>query len=275
MNRLSRAWRSVWRGIRIAARAVWAGARWLVSNFPIILGVTAASAGLIAKAYENEDLAFWIWNGVATLAIVAQAVGGKVNLRSARRATDEFKLLVYDQLAPLARQLSIMAKEPPERRSSKLRETISSCVSCASGLAGEHVRTRATYYLRTTRNYKRKTRTDAFVPDVTVGRGDEPRSTFHKGDGGEGDAVWAKAEADEHTFVTDTEAAYRAGQLPGWDASRTRAYRTFITVPIRSGDRLVGLLTVNAPKPGDLTEEDVGTMRVIASLVGTAIGMAK
>mgnify|MGYP000851691049 CR=1 FL=1 len=274
-GRVGRVFGVVWRWVTTPVRALWQGVRWLFTNFPIILGVIAAGAGLASKAFQSGDMWFWIWNGAATLAIVGQAVGGKVNLATARGAKTEFKLLVFDQLAPLARQLSIMAKEPVEQRSTKLRETISSCVSCASGLAGEHVRTRATYYIRTTRNFKRKDRREVFVPDITVGRGDEPRSRFFKGDGGEGDAVWAKAEADDHTFIVDTDRAYKDGLLPGWDASRKRAYRTFITVPIRSGDRLAGLLTVNAPKPGDLTEEDVGTMRVIASLVGTAIGMAK
>ncbi len=36
----------------------------------------------------------------------------------------------------------------------------------------------------------------------------------------------------------------------------------------------MGLLTVNAVNPGDLTENDVSLMQIIAALLGTTIGMA-
>jgi GAF domain-containing protein len=56
-----------------------------------------------------------------------------------------------------------------------------------------------------------------------------------------------------------------------WEAvDQDRSYRTFATVPIRTGQTVHGILTLNAPSPRDLAKEDVGVMQVIASLLATA-----
>lgn len=233
---------------------------------PTLFAVGAAGLGAWGSGWSLTTWQFWVINAGALCFVGAQAYAGQRVVRSARAAQEEFKVAVFDQLAPLARELSKMAKEQPAKRRGRLSATVHACVAAASGLAGASTRTRATYFKRAKRSGR-----DAFVPDASVGRGDSPQSEFVKGNGStEGDAVWTAAERDEPRFVVDV----LADPPPGWDRGKRRAYRTFITVPVRSGDALVGLLTVNAVNPGELTENDVSTMQIIAALLGTAIGMA-
>lgn len=233
---------------------------------PLMLATGAAGLGAWGGAWEMADWPFWVVNGAAVLCVAAQAFVGQAVVKGARATQEEFKVAVSDQLGPLARELSKMAKEPAAKKKGQLDAAIRTCLAAASGLAGASTRTRATYFRRAQRRNH-----EAFVPGPSLGRGDPPQSEFVKGVGSiEGDAVWAAAEADQPRFVVDV----RTEPPPGWDRDRHRAYRTFITVPVRSGDLLVGLLTVNAVEPGDLTENDVSIMQIIAGLLGTAIGMA-
>lgn len=104
------------------------------------------------------------------------------------------------------------------------------------------------------------------VPELSAGRGDAPVSCFTRGSG-EGKDVWAAAEADIVTFYEDL----LRDAPPNMDRSRARKYRTFITAPIKSNGSVQGLLTINAENPGDLTSDDAGIMRVVATLCGVAL----
>jgi hypothetical protein len=62
---------------------------------------------------------------------------------------------------------------------------------------------------------------------------------------------------------------------PGWDASRRRSYETFISVPATIGDLAKGMITADAPKTGDLFEKDIAFLRVLGTIVATAITIAE
>jgi GAF domain-containing protein len=83
--------------------------------------------------------------------------------------------------------------------------------------------------------------------------------------------VWQAVDRDEPRFYEDLDRQ----APPGYDRSKPRRYRTFITVPVRSGNTPVGLLTINAPTPGDLTRDDVDTLLMIAALLGNVLGLVE
>lgn len=241
--------------------------RHLLRQSPAYLAIVAGGSGLASAAFNRTEWPFWALIVVSMGALASQAIVSHRAVSSAREVQEEFKIALWDQLAPLSRQLGKMSVVNRDKCKAMLDETLQVAVVCASGLAGDHVRTRATYF------GKRQQRgLPAFVPKQSAGRGDAPQSVFVKGDNSaEGDAVWGYAENDLERYVTDVVKT----PPPGWDATRKRAYRTFITVPVWCGDTLTGLLTVNAVEPGSLSENDVKTMRIIASLIGTAIGMTR
>ncbi|WP_448062843.1 GAF domain-containing protein [Cellulomonas hominis] len=231
-----------------------------------LLPTLAAAFGVLGQATDSASRWFWVWNGIALAVVVAHGFVTWHIARVAADARDEFRLTLYDQFAPISRQLSLMATVPAADRKIELGKTIRDALNCAVGLTPAE-KVRATYFKRV----EHPESVPAFEPDATAGRGDPPQSVFRRDPTDvEGWPVWESAEADRPRFCRDVQSE----PPPGWDVTKVRKYRTFITVPVRSGDDLVGLLTVNAPKPGDLSEDDVGTMWVIAGLVGAAIGIA-
>lgn len=232
----------------------------------VVVAILIAACGLLGRLVDKTNHWFWVWNGLALLLVGVQGFIGVKALRSARAAQEEFKLVVYDQLGPLARELTLFARLGVAGRRERMPRTLLAGVGCAAGLANTS-RVRATIYRRT----KTPEGHESFEPHTTTGRGDQPQSNFVRGiNSVEGEAVWERAERDLPRYCKNV----KRDPPPGWDKAKKRRYKTFITVPVRAGDDLVGLLTVNAPKPGDLTENDVGSMQVMAGLLGAALGMA-
>jgi GAF domain-containing protein len=231
----------------------------------ILVPVAIAAAGLASQLVAKLSIWFWVLSIAALVLVAVQAALGLSAIRSARKAREEFKVVVFDQLAPLARSLSLLSRATAAQRPQLLTGVLYPGLVCAAGLATTD-RVRATLF----ECGKTPQGDDVFKPwGRSIGRGDPPQSLFVRGTS-EGNAVWEYAERDKPRFCRDV----KKKPPPGWDATKRRNYRTFITVPIRSGDELVGLLTVNAPKPGDLTTDDVGTLQAIAGLLGCALGMA-
>lgn len=234
----------------------------------VLVGLSVATAvfGLLGRR-PQQDGWYWTWNVVALVSLTASAIlSGLKNSRSektARMARREFQVTVNDTLGPLVRELGRLAAMPEQERQRSTRSVIMLALSVTTGVT-EASRVRATLYKIGERNGAQ-----ALVPDLSVGRGDNAQSVFVRGTR-EGDDVWKVIDTDTPAFCPDV-----VREPPtGWDASRKRDYRTFISVGVRRGDEPVGMLTINAPTPGDLTQEDVGTMQVIAALLGTALAVA-
>jgi hypothetical protein len=81
------------------------------------------------------------------------------------------------------------------------------------------------------------------------GRADQPHTTF-KSDTPEGQAAIKMLLDDSFTFCADTETS----PPPGWQ-DHPHDYRTFLSVPVRGQDAVVGMLTVDGLHPGDLVLE--------------------
>lgn len=194
------------------------------------------------------------------------AIGLLVDAASKKALADsltEFKVLMHDCLQPLARSLlSVATKTTVTERKKALPNALWVALTAAIAVTSTDG-SRASFFRR-----KRHEGEDYLVPDpdLSYGRGDDPVSWFAR-TSGEGREVWRAAEAGEVTFYENI----RDAPPPHMDATRVRSYQTFITAPVKKNGTLIGLLTINARNPGDLTSDDAGIMRVVATLAGVAI----
>jgi hypothetical protein len=98
-----------------------------------------------------------------------------------------------------------------------------------------------------------------------IGRTDESTSRFVEGDG-HNQNVWDLIDrADDAELIDDL----KAWKPPGFDA-KNRAYRCYISAPVRAGRRAYGMLTVNTIAPGGLTDVDKLMVLLLARLLATA-----
>jgi hypothetical protein len=103
--------------------------------------------------------------------------------------------------------------------------------------------------------------------EVYAGRSALPRPAFTAGTP-DGDAVLELVARGEFVFVRDVDTDLMVTpSTPG-------EYRTVIAVAVTAGTRRLGMLTVDAPQPGDLTPADVELVRVLANLLGSGLAQA-
>lgn len=137
-------------------------------------------------------------------------------------------------------------------------------IETARHVAGQG-RLRATYY----RAYEANGNEVAHLaPDGHTGRGTTPQTIFRKGTP-EGDYVFKMLDQDQKIFVQDTAEC----DLPGWDPGRVRDYRTFISVPVRGRQKSYGMLTVDGPDAGELSDYDVMFIRCVGLLLAAGVAM--
>jgi hypothetical protein len=101
---------------------------------------------------------------------------------------------------------------------------------------------------------------------VYAGRAAPPRETYRPGTLG-GDFVLDLVGRGELVFVADV-----AGH-PLIDPDLPR-YSSVIAVAVGAGSERFGLLTVDAPAAGNLTQTDVELVRVLGNLLGCGLAQA-
>jgi hypothetical protein len=100
--------------------------------------------------------------------------------------------------------------------------------------------------------------------EVWGGRASQPRGAFVAGTP-DGDAVLDLVRAGDYVVVDDIAASPMVTPSPG------AGYRTVVAVAVTAGSLPLGLLTVDAPRPGDLGPTDVELLRVLANLLGAGL----
>lgn len=238
-----------------------ARAKWVPD---LVAGMLVGGAGLSVGA-----LTLWVafLLLVAGLGIEALKRYGQSLIRDQDAdAVAEFTAVLDAALQPLARSLQLLESHRLKKdRMAELTGVLYAVMHGALQSAGAGPGVRASLFQRISEES-----TDVFVPhpSFSLGRGDQPVSRFVR-DEGEGEAVWKAAEDDDVIFYPDI----REDAPEGMDLERDRAYCTFITAPIRVNGKVSGLLTINAPRPGDLSDDDAIMMRFLAGLAGLALQM--
>ena len=95
-----------------------------------------------------------------------------------------------------------------------------------------------------------------------------PTTTFTAGTPA-GDAAIGLVLSDEDLLCEDLESAPPLG----WDLSKERDYRTFISVSVIAGDIAYGMLTLDAVEPGTLDVEDKALLRLMAGVLAVALSI--
>ena len=104
-----------------------------------------------------------------------------------------------------------------------------------------------------------------FKPKRHLGRGVQPSTCFSSNDA-RGAALARLVINDETELYEDLDTS----KPKDWKTGGT-SYRTFMVVPVRTNNRMFGLLTVDADEPGALTEADVLVVKVLAWVLALAL----
>lgn len=107
------------------------------------------------------------------------------------------------------------------------------------------------------------------LPAQHAGRSGSPRTTFTEGTAA-GDAAIGMVLNSENRLCEDID----ADPPPGWDASKPRDYKTFISVSVAAGDTAYGMLTLDALEPGDLNNDDLHLLTLMAGALAAALAQA-
>ncbi|WP_146070496.1 hypothetical protein [Arthrobacter sp. 08Y14] len=157
-----------------------------------------------------------------------------------------------------------IAKDPPSRKKTLLKDLRTVSVAATHGLSIAP-QTRATYYTL-------KTTADGRVLGEPVSHGRVEEST----------TIWEEAKDPAHSvwgimdgedvnapIVRSTDEDKK--DWADWDNKR---YKSFISVPVKAGGVQFGLLSLNAPKSEDLTETDRMAVLVAARIMATTLSLA-
>lgn len=98
------------------------------------------------------------------------------------------------------------------------------------------------------------------------GREDEPR-TFTEDDARGRQAIaWILGRDEGPKFVLDTQE-----EDPGEREGANRYYETYISIRVKTAHETYGMLTIDAPKSGDLDERDSSVLSIFAAMAALAI----
>lgn len=102
-----------------------------------------------------------------------------------------------------------------------------------------------------------------------AGRSEREPQGFTRGDE-RGNAAFATIERREPCFVRDVDNDDEVAGLEGAYSGTRTGYRTFIAAPIADRQRTYGMVTVDAPNPGDLLRSEQHLVMLVADMLAIA-----
>lgn len=226
-----------------------------------LAGVLLATIGDLSKGDQ------WVRFGFgAALTLLSAAI--VVGVDWWRRRTDsssssevaQYTLTISNAIQPMAEAISAMPRQDSKTRARTAEKVVGHAASSLQLLFHNVANLRIVVY--EINDDKDELRVSHYV-----GRLNKPRP-FRLGDSGRGDAAFKMIQSsDEPLFVYDVN----DGSTAGWEDHGT-SYRTFVSAPIRTSEIAFGMLTIDAPEPGDISENDKGIVGVLATLLAIALG---
>jgi hypothetical protein len=194
-----------------------------------------------------------------------QVVASRSEATAEERELDarvETRVAMNDALDPILRLLGNLALEPDEVTRNQMRaQTIPLVLKTAAEFIGPD-RSRACWFKLEPGPPTR------LAPEDFAGRAGSPSTTFVAGTPA-GDAAIGLVLGDQDRLCEDIV----ADPPPGWDSTRQRDYRTFISVSVIAGDTAYGMLTLDALAPGELDADDMGLLRLMAGILAVALAV--
>lgn len=243
--------------------------RWIVVALLFVVLCPVAALGL--RSASGGSLVLWALVLVIASAMAwlipqwRQVVASRSEASAEEREDDvrvETRVAMNDALDPILRLLGNLALETDPRHHEELRaQAVPLVLATAAEFIGPP-RSRSCWF-RLEQGARVR-----LVPVESVGRAGSPTTTFTSGTRA-GDAAIGMVLADEDRLCQDIA----SDPPPGWDSTKDRDYRTFISVSVIAGDTAYGMLTLDAVDPEVLTVEDKGLLRLMAGMLAVALSV--
>jgi GAF domain-containing protein len=241
---------------------------YLTTAISLVAVALATASGMEAGAVPADRQ--WWTLGAVLASVTAAGVPAYEQIRKERlRARAEqaavdaavaMRVTMNDALDPIVRQLGRVASAAtPQERQAQQEAAIPMVLDSAAHLVGSG-RVRACLF----RFAPGTPRT--LVPDQYAGRADDPLPPFPEGTP-HGDAVFAMLRHNRHLWRADLD----ADPPPGWPATGQHGYKSFIAVPVAAGNAAFGMLMVDTPDTGGMSEAEVPLVRLFAGLIADAL----
>lgn len=227
-------------------------------GFGLIVGIIGVLAGAVLHVFET-------FKHKAELKEAAEALDKAVEDAADReteaeiRARENYLLLIDWTLGPITKKLAeVLAHKRSSRRfDSAAAELKTQILSSAKEVVGaEPTHVRANYFSLEWLSSGRA------VLRAAGSTAHPPRDHFSE-ESEEGKQVFDMLARNGSLFCDDVV----ENPPPGWDTSKVRPYRTFISVTVQCDSEPVGMLTVDARDPGDLDEGDVALIKLLGVIL--------
>jgi len=234
-----------------------------------VVAVVAATAAWVAGALAGQTHGIarlaWIGGGAVLTAIAVgvplwsqrrAAIAGGDAVQAAWSARAAMKIALEDALDPLAHLVAALADAPAADEPRMRGEAISLGVGTAVQLADTD-RVRACFF-----SYGPGP-PPSLRPERFSGRAGAPATVLTEGTRA-GNAALRALSTNTPVYVSDT------AERPGWWGTPDE-YGTFLAVPVSTATMPLGMLTLDALRPGALARVDLALIRLLASLLAAAL----
>ncbi|WP_322919999.1 GAF domain-containing protein [Nocardioides renjunii] len=242
-------------------------ALWLGVALACVVSSPAAAYAAQRSDGWTEALLFalqLVVTGMAFLIPQGLAIAAKRRERSSEQreldARTDTRATINDALDPVLRILGeISAERSKPAREQLIAQAIPFVLTAASNLIGSE-RSRACWFELTDGD------PPSLVPRLAAGRSGSPTTTFTPGDPA-GEAAIAMVLRGENLLCPDID----TDPPPGWDTTKPRDYKTFISISVATADTAYGMLTLDALEAGALTNDDLHMLGLMASALAAAL----
>lgn len=232
----------------------------------------AIAAINFSVASNVDGAAAWIWTfaGAATLLaiVVVDAIGDQY--RSALRqqgttAAAAQLVALRDALRPIVEAIADMHTLAPRLREERVHSIAQRSAAALALIMHTVPGFRSVVYRQ-----QDDAGTEVMSVFARAGRSEREPHEFRRGDE-RGDAAFRTVEHREPCFVRDVNDHDEVANLDGAYSGTRVGYSTFISAPIADRQRTYGMVTVDAPKVGDLLRSDQHLVMLVADLLALAL----
>lgn len=239
----------------------------------LLIGVVCviASPSAAYAAQQANDWKMWLFfaiqlvvTGLAFLIPQGRAIAARRREKTTEQreveARTDTRATINDALDPVLRCLvDISAERSKPAREQLIAQAIPFVLNAASNLIGSE-RSRACWFELTDDDPPK------LIPSLFAGRSGSPTTTFTLGNPA-GDAAIGMVLRGKNLLCRDIDTE----PPPGWDTTKQRDYKTFISISVTTADTAYGMLTLDALEPGALTNDDLHMLGLMASALAAAL----
>jgi hypothetical protein len=223
---------------------------------------------------ELKGIADWLFIGGMVVAIVLNAflqlLSGWAEKRAAEREfieADQLRVTLKDALQPVVEMIADMAPMNRADRVATLPRVADKAVGALTNIVADVARARATVYRLSAEGDMH------YVSYAGRGEGVQPQPFKRHTVRGERALEMVRNRLDLLVEDIDERPLDAKKDAPPPYAGSLSGYKTFISCSITVRSKSYGMVTVDAPKPGDLSGTDMQLVGLVADLLGVAFAI--